>query len=155
GKLRKAKADFDNARDTVDQAKQVLKARQENLIYRGLNTAVLPMAILMLEVWNVQAEHKAFSVVSRNRSELRALMGLGSGVYDGVLASTVLAEKFAQNIYAGRLIARGTDFRPIALSRTLAERFPKAAEQLTLKRLAGSISGYLFAGISFTDAWHE
>src|SRR5690606_32318518 len=63
-----------------DQLDLALKARQENWVYRGLNTAAFPMVVLMLELWNVQAEHKAFSVVSRNRSELRALMGLGSGV---------------------------------------------------------------------------
>src|SRR5690554_4227890 len=154
-KLEWVKGEVKKASDQLGLAKENLKGRQENWVYRGLNTAAFPMVVLMLELWNVQAEFNAFERVSRQRSIGRARWGAGSAVYDGALASLTLAEKFAQNTQVGRFIAKGTELRPIALSKSLAERFPKAAEHLTLKRLAGSISGYLFAGISFTDAWHE
>lgn len=155
-----ARGRLTEAQNALKQAKDRL-AKQESGWRRSargmLGSTAFPAGVLILEVFNVQAEFEAYLSNERNKNKFRALSGIVSAGADLLLAMEFLADKTAHNHplvqsfqtkYAERVVLR--------IPPKVAEVFGnKLITEITGKLAFQSFAGTLFVGISIYDALHE
>ena len=165
--LQLAREQREAARGRLTEAQNALKQAKDRLAQqesgwrrsaRGmLGSTAFPAGVLILEVFNVQAEFEARKATARNKSGLRAFGGVFSSGVDLALAMEFLADKTAHNHplvqsfqtkYAERVVLR----IPPKVAEVFGDRLIK---EVTGKLAFQSFAGTLFVGISIYDAMHE
>ncbi|WDG81644.1 hypothetical protein PUP68_31505 [Pseudomonas chlororaphis] len=138
--------------DALDQH----STRSNALAFRILNSRPFSVGVLMLELWNVNAEAQSVEQNTREKGSLRTVVGVTGSYIDLIIAMEALTVKLAgtQSVLAS---TRKTLFEISErnaekwLGKTIAERITKA---VTARLIAQSISGIVFAGLSLYDAWY-
>lgn len=147
------------ANNAVQQAREQL-ARQESGWRRSarglLDSKAFPAGILILEVFNVQAEIEAREATIRNKGGFRSAVGLISSGVDLLLAMELLANKAAHNqpriqTFQKRVVDRVLVSPGPGLQKLFGGRLVNVTGKLAFQTFAGTI----FIGISIYDALHE
>lgn len=164
--LQQARERREAARGRMSEANNALKQAQERLAQqergwrrsaRGvLGSKAFPAGVLILELFNVQAEAEAATANMRNKGLGRVFFGSLSAGVDLVLAVEFLANKVAHNhprvqTFQKRIVDRVL-FNP---GPGLQKLFGGRLVSLTGKLAFQTFAGTLFVGISIYDALHE
>jgi len=164
--LQQARERREAARGRLSEANNALKQAQERLAQqergwrrsvRGmLGSTAFPAGVLILEVFNVQAEFEARDATIRNKDEFRSAVGLISAGTDLLLAMEFLANKVAHNhprvqTFQKRIVDRVLFNPGSGLQKLFGGRLVSVTGKLAFQTFAGT----LFIGISIYDALHE
>src|SRR5690606_26699197 len=162
-RVRTASADAATARQNAHQARSGLqdaagnlKSQQDNPLFRALNGKVFPAGVMMLELFNVQAELIGFQETRAIKGRGRAITGaLGAGA-DLLIAMEALAYKMAGN---NSILAatRATIFTLPELKATRwlgAKLSSEVVRDVTARLIGQTAAGLVMVGICLYDAWH-
>ncbi|MCQ4263171.1 hypothetical protein CXK91_07445 [Stutzerimonas stutzeri] len=164
--LQQARERREAARSRLSEANNTLKQAQERLAQqergwrrssRGVpSSKAFPAGVLILEVFNVQAEFEARDATIRNKGESRSAVGLISAATDLLLAMEFLANKVAHNhprvqTFQKRIVDRVLFNPGSGLQKLFGGRLVSVTGKLAFQTFAGT----LFIGISIYDAMHE
>jgi hypothetical protein len=147
------------ANNVLQQAREQL-ARQESGWRRNargmLNSKAFPASVLILEIFNVQAEFEAYLSNKRNKNKFRALSGIVNAGADLLLAMEFVAQKVAHNqpriqAFQKRVVDRVLFSPGPGLQKLFGGRLVSVTGKLAFQTFAGT----LFVGISIYDALHE
>ncbi|WP_223808034.1 ABC transporter permease [Marinobacter sp. R17] len=133
---------IENNRSQLDQA-------ENSRLYRLLNTPVLPMVVLGIEVVNVWNAYSSADSIKRERGAVRAVSGIFGSGYNAVVAATLMTERFANDLVKEKVGAvLGREFNG-GVAKSLAEAL--GVKAITSRMFLGAIGGVAVTGISLSD----
>lgn len=154
-----ARGRMTEANNALQQAREQL-ARHESGWRRGarglLYSKAFPAGVLILEVFNVQAEAEATATNMRNKGLGRVFFGSLSAGIDLLLAMELIAQKVAHNqprvqAFQKRVVDRVLFSPGPGLQRLFRGQLLSITGKLAFQTFAGT----LFVGIGIYDALHE
>ncbi len=133
----------------MEQHQSKLDSAEQSRLFRMLNTPVLPMVVLGIEVVNVWNSIGSYSEIKRQRGFYRAMSGASAGAYNSSLAALLLAERFANDHVKGKLAA----FLNLEFDGEVAQTIARAlgVKAVTMKMVMGAAGGLAATGISLSD----
>lgn len=159
--LSNATSDAANARvvqtgSALTEAVDQHRTRNSAPAFRILNSRPFSIAVLMLEMWNVNAELQGREAASREKNKNRVRLGVLAAGIDLIIAMESLTVKLL-----GTQSALALARKPIYdladsnvkrwIGKALTERL---TQKITARLITQSFSGIIFAGISLYDAWY-
>ena len=131
-------------------------ARSNAAAFRILNSRPFSVGVLMIEIWNVNAELQSKEQNIREKGELRTVGGLMGAYIDLIIAMEALTVKLAgtqSTLAAARktILVISEKNAKKWLGSIIADQITKT---FTARLIAQSFSGILFAGLSLYDAWY-
>ncbi|BBN57950.1 hypothetical protein TRE132_60750 [Pseudomonas chlororaphis subsp. aurantiaca] len=124
--------------------------------YRILNSQPFSVAVLMLEMWNVNAEAQSLEQNIREKGKLRTVVGAAGASIDLIIAMESLTIKLA-GTQSALAAARTPIFRinRDKVSAIFGELIGKRLEEkISARLLTQSVAGLVFAGLNLYDAWY-
>lgn len=150
--LFQAQGNLDRQRTSLNEADRAYQARLRSGAYRTLNSPIMPPLMMMVELFNIQAEWDARQATIRARSTARADWGLTSGIYDAALALELLAERMFHDTRVMRTVSAHLD-RTLFRNRLAMGNIFSAT--VTMRMTLGAVGAILFVGLNISDAINE
>lgn len=149
GRIRDINADIRKLEGEARAHRMILNAAERSRLHRVLNTPALPFLVLAIEGVNVANASASHAKTTRERSAVRADLGVLTSYYSAGLASILLGERFANEALKRRIAAAlSYEFEHQAAT-AIAQFF--GAKALTVKMLLGGIGGLALTGVSLSD----
>lgn len=138
----------------LTEAVGVLQGQKSARAFRILNSTPFPVAVLMLELWNVRAEINNYYLNSREKGATRTDWGGVSAVLDLLIALEALTVKLVGN-QSVLAMARKATFRiPKVIVEAMGKLGVSIIQQATVRLAVQSAAGLIFCGVSLYDAWY-
>ncbi|CAM3154290.1 hypothetical protein BZK31_10925 [Pseudomonas floridensis] len=154
--VREAEQAYVRARSGLSQAIENLDATKNGPVYRFLRSTRFCVAVVMLEVWNVNSEVNALKQTTREKNSGRAHGGIAAAVLDLTIAAEALAIKlrsaqskvaFTRKILLQISEANARRWIGLILGSVLTKK-------ISLRIGAQILSAALLTGINLYDAYY-
>lgn len=149
GRIRDINADIRKLEGEAKAHRVDLNYAERSRVHRVLNTPMLPLVVLAIEAVNVANATASHTKTTRERSALRADLGVLTSYYSAGFASILLGERFA-NEALKRSIATALSYEFEHQAATAIAQF-FGAKALTVKMLLGGVGGLALTGVSLSD----
>lgn len=131
------------------------RARSHSAAFKVLNSRPFSLGVLMIEMWNVNAEWQGREISDREKGKYRTRLGFLAAGIDLVIAMEALTIKLAGTTStfanARKPIFKISDhYAKKLFGKAVADRLTKT---VTTRLITQSLSGSIFAGLSLYDAW--
>ncbi|WP_420389828.1 hypothetical protein [Marinobacter sp.] len=133
-----------NARDSIESRR----------LYRVLNTPLLPVFVMLMELHNVSSISATAARDGRAQGRLNRTVGVVSAYTDFAVASGMLAERFLQNVAIVEKLSKHVLSRELggAVGRALAEL---TGGPVSMGKLVGGVAGFLMLADGALDAYYS
>lgn len=144
------RANLETENVAARSAKDSIESRR---LYRVLNTPVMPVFVMLMELHNVSSISAMASREARAKGSVNANLGRLSAYTDLVVASGMLAERFLQNVAIVEKFSRHVLSRELGgtVGRALAEVL---GGPVNLGKLVGGFAGFFMLADGALDAYY-
>lgn len=144
------------AKGDLQSALDRLGTQQHNRFYQALNGKLFPASVLMLELWNINAELNGRANTALEKGTFRSVTGVISAGGDLVIAIEIINAKFVGNQSVLNMGQRNV----FSYSRTQVEQLlgktvgSKVITRITARLIAQTAAAVLMVGLCLFDSWH-
>lgn len=149
GRVTSVAAAIKTTEQAIEENRSQLDQAEHSRLYRALNTPVLPMVVLGIELVNISNAIGSYSEIERQQGFDRALLGTVAGLFNSSIAAVLLAERFANTLVKEKLVAfLGYEFEG-EIAQTLSKIL--GVESITSRMFLGATGAIAVTGISLSD----